>query len=439
MDGGFPNAGGAARQARIMDSEVEAKSVDIQFPLTDPVFQFTAVVAAALIVQMTLERSQVPGIIGLILLGMIIGPDGAGLLADEPVVDLLGSIGLLYIMFVAGLEIDLDTVKHHKREAAGFGLAAFGLSIVPAVAVGLWMDLGWMGALLLGAALSSHTLVAYPILERLDLVHRRPVVATIGGTLLTDTLSLVLLAIVIQQPGGGEDGGGALGWITPLLLLGVLAAVSLLAIPRLSERLLQQEQATRAEKALLLLAILLLLSVLADLIGTEDILGAFLAGVCLNRAVRRREELREHLEFAGRMLFIPFFFVETGVRLELAVFVETVETWYLVAALLAVVLFGKTTAAWLSGSLFGYSRAERAVVAGLSFPQAAATLAVITTGREAGLVEVMVVDAVIIVIFLTCLIGPLTTRFAGQRVAGVEGDGQHAHRPRRAPTTDLPD
>lgn len=386
-------------------------------PVADVILQFTIVVAAALVVRLTLERSQIPGIVGLLVLGMLAGPGGLAILPEEPVVELLGSVGLLYIMFMAGLEIDMDVVRHHKRETGGFGLLAFALTLIPAIAVGLIAGLEWGGALLLGAALSSHTLLSYPIVERLGLVRRRAVVAAIGGTLLTDTLALTLLVIVIQQAGQGQDGvAAAFGWYGPILLLAGLVAASLALIPRLAGRVLAA--GTRpADKALFVLAVLLLLSAAADAVGTEDILGAFLAGICLNRAVRHRAELQENVEFVGRMLFIPFFYVDTGMRLELAVFAERLETWVLAAALLGVVLAGKSGAAWIAGRAFHYSPTERVTVASLTFPQAAATLAVVVTGREAGLLGEEVVDAIIIVIFLTCLLGPLVTSRAGQRLA----------------------
>lgn len=389
--------------------------MNLELPTTDVVLQLTIVVTAALIVQVTMERSRIPGIIGLLVLGMVVGPGGLAVLPDEPVVELLGSIGLLYIMFLAGLEIDLDVVRNHKAEAFGFGLLAFVLSLMPAVGLGLIMGLSWAGAVLIGAALSSHTLVSYPIVERLGLVHHRPVVSTIGGTLLTDTLALVLLAIVIQQPAQGE--GGAWGWLTPLLLLAALAAICLTVVPPVARQLFEEGRATLAEKALFLLAILLVVSVTADVIGTEDILGAFIAGIALNRVIRARRELREHLEFAGRLLFIPFFFVETGMRLELAVLTGRLETWALAGLLLCVVTFGKSAAAWLAGSLFGYTARDRLAMASLALPQAAATLAVVVTGSEMGLLDEAVVDAIIVLIFVTCLLGPLGTRFAGRRIA----------------------
>lgn len=381
-------------------------------PIEDTVIQLAVVVSAALVVQLAFERTQVPGLIGLIILGMLIGPGGAAVLPEGPVVELLGTIGLLYIMFIAGAEIDLDLVRRRPREAASFGFLAFAVSFCPTVIVGLMFGLELWGALLLGAALSSHTLVAYPLISRFGLAGRRPIVAATGGTLLTDTASLVLLVIVIQLSGDG----GVAAWLTPIALLGLLAAGAVLVVPRLASAVLTNDEHTLPEKALFLLAMLMLLSVAADLVGGEDILGAFLAGACLNRALHKREELKDHLAFVGRMLFVPFFFVKTGMLLELGALQEA-WTWVLGLVLLATVIASKSIAAFAVSRLFGYSRVEGLAIASLSFPQAAATLAVVVLGLEMDLVDPVTADAVIIVIFLTCLIGPLATRFAAARLS----------------------
>lgn len=387
-------------------------------PLEDVIVQFTVVVLAALVVRLGFERTRVPGLIGLILLGMAIGPGGLNVLPQEPVVELLGSIGLLYIMFIAGAEIDLELVRDHKREAVSFGAMAFVFSFAPAYGVALLFGLETAGALLLAAALSSHTLVAYPIISRFGLAGRQPIVAATGGTLLTDTASLLVLVIVIRTTGG--DGGWS--WLIPIGLLAVLSATALLVVPRIARVVLAAELNTQAEKALFLLAILLVLSALAEGIGTEDILGAFLAGICLNRALKHREVLTEHLQFVGQMLFVPFFFVEIGMRLELDALTEP-GTWLLALGLVAVVILSKGAAAAMASRFFGYTKAEGLAVASLSFPQAAATLAVVVIGMELDLFDADTADAIIIVIFLTCLIGPLLTRYAAKRMTKNPTDG----------------
>lgn len=381
-------------------------------PIEDVIVQFTVVVLASLIVRIGFERTRIPGLIGLILLGMAIGPGALNVLPEDPVIELFGSIGLLYIMFIAGAEIDLELVRDRKQEAISFGAMAFAFSFAPAFGVALWFGLEMAGALLLAAALSSHTLVAYPIISRMGLAGRRPIVAATGGTLLTDTASLLVLVIVVRSAQG--DGGWS--WLAPIGLLAGLSVIALVAVPRVARVVLEAELNTRAEKGLFLLAVLLLLSILAEGIGTEDILGAFLAGICLNRVLQAREVLKEHLQFVGHMLFVPFFFVETGMRLSLDALKDPV-TWFLALGLVAVVLVSKGAAAVAATRMFGYSKTEGLAVASLSFPQAAATLAVVVIGMELELFDPDTADAIIIVIFLTCLIGPLMTRYAAKRMA----------------------
>ena len=385
-------------------------------PPQDAIVQFTLLVSIGLAVQLLLERSRVPALVGLLVIGVLLGPEAAGIVPHSDVVELFGSLGLLYIMFAAGLEIDLDIVRDHKRQAAAFGFAAFALSFALVFAVAQLIGADMAGSLLLAAALSSHTLLSYPLIRKLGLVHRQPIVATVGGTLLTDTLSLVILVVVLQQSTGGSQG---LSWSGPLLMLAALAVAAVVVLPRLARRTFDAEIAA-PEKALFILATLLVLATIADAIGTEDILGAFLAGICLNRAVKQHDYLQEHLEFVGRMLFIPFFFIETGMRLDLGILIGGLDVWWDAALLLACVIIGKGAASYIIGSIFGYRPIERLTMIGLTIPQAAATLAVTITASEAGLIDDFFLDAVIIVIFLTCLAGPLLTRYAGRRLRDEE-------------------
>jgi Kef-type K+ transport system membrane component KefB len=389
--------------------------MELSFPIEEPVLEFTVLVLAALLVQLTFRKLPVPALIGLLLVGMLIGPGALNVLAPDMAVELLGSVGLLYIMFLAGLEIDLDVVRRHKSEAAVFGGLALVISFALAFGLGLVLGFDWPGAALLAAAISSHTLIAYPMIERMDLVHQRPMVAAVGGTLLTDTAALIVLIVVLQVSGSE---GGAFGWVWPIIMFAVVAAVALFAVPRVTRWVFDTLGTTRAESALFVLGILVLLATVAEEIGAEDILGAFLAGICLNRVLKGREELFEHLIFAGRMLFIPFFFIETGMRLRLEVFAD-LNVWWMAGSILLVILAGKTMAAWIAGHLFDYGRLARFVMIGLTIPQAAATLAVTTTASDAGLVSDELLDAIIIVIFITCLAGAITVRFAGQRLAGA--------------------
>lgn len=333
-------------------------------------------------------------------------------------------------MFLAGVEINLSVLRQHKREVSLFGFLSMSVTFAIALAAALLMQFSWIGALLLATALCSHTLVAYPVVKQLKLLNRQPVVTAVGGTLITDTLALVLLAILIQRAGSGGD--GLPGSLMPLALLAGLVAVALLTVPRLARALFAQERVSRAEKALFVLVILLVLASVSRLIGTESILGAFLAGLCLNSALRDRHELHEHLGFVGRMIFIPFFFIDTGMRIDADVLVGDGRVWLLAAVMIAAVLVGKSAAAWITGRIYGYSPVARTLMIGLTAPQAAATLAVTVTASAAGAFDETVVDAVVIVILVTCLIGPLLSRYAGKKLAreGAPADASTVEEPK---------
>lgn len=382
----------------------------IEWPIKDPVLQFTFLLVAVLVFQFIMKPLHLPKLIGLLIMGMVLGPGGFHLMPREPVVDLMGSIGLVYVMFIAGVEIDTEIFRTHKRETISLGLFSFAFPLIPAAGAALLLGWGWPAALLLGALISSHTLLSYPMVQRLGLLQRRSVVAATGGTLLTDTMALVLLAFVIQlRPGGSAGLMEALG---PLALLVVIVIISLTLVPRVSRWVLRNSM-TQAEKALYVLVVLMVLASAMELIGTEKILGAFLAGVCLNQVLSRRDVLREHVEFVGKMLFIPFFFVSTGMLLQLSVFTEQWRMWALAGLLLGLVILGKTSAAWTVGKWFDYDLRDRMLITGLTLPQAAATLAVTMSAHNAGVFDDIVIDAVVVLIFFTCLMGPLLTQWAG--------------------------
>lgn len=386
-------------------------------PIEDPALQFLIIIAAVVLMRMLFDRVHLPGLIGLLLVGMFLGPGGSAVLPQTPFIDLLGSVGLLFIMFMAGVELDLETVRKHRREALVFGLLAFTLSIIPAIGAGLVvLDYSWAAAILLGAMLSSHTLMSYPMVKRFGLQHRKAVVATVGGTLITDTLALAVLVAVMQT--GDVEGHGNIpgGVFASFALLAALVALSLWLVPKLARLVFAHVHVNRAEKALFSLLIILLLASSAKLIGTEEILGAFLAGLCLNRPLREHEELSEHIQFAGHMLFIPFFFVSTGMKLELAVLSGRLDVWYMAGMLVLLVVAGKSAAAWIARHRFGYARDEQILMIAMTLPQAAATLAIASTAREAGLFDLFMLDAVIVLIFVTSLAGPLLAKGVAHRL-----------------------
>jgi Kef-type K+ transport system membrane component KefB len=390
------------------------------FPLQDPILQFTVLIAAALVMQLTFERARLPGLIGLIAFGAVLGPGGIGFLPQAPIIAFLGQVGLVYVMFIAGLEIDLDLIAEHRNEAILFGLLAFAASALPMTLAALLLGFGPVAAILLGALIASHTLLAYPVLLQHGLIRRLPVVTAIGGTLLTDTLALLVLAVIVSA----HHAGGVAVALLPLALLAALTAAALRAVPWLSRRIFAAPTVSRPQRALFALAVLLVLAAGAELIGTDEIIGAFLAGIVLNRPLGQRPELREHIEFVGRMLFIPFFFIWTGTLVDFAVFAGQPNVWLLAALLFGAVLFGKTLASWLVGARYDYAPKDRALMTVITLPQAAATLAITITGQQLGILDEAVVDAVIIVIVATCLLGPVLSSRIGQRIAAEEAAGR---------------
>jgi Kef-type K+ transport system membrane component KefB len=402
--------------------------MDMALHLDDGVIQFTVLVTAALAMQLMAERARLPGLLGLLVVGAVLGPGGFEVLRLDPVVSLLGEIGLIYVMFIAGMEIDLGVAGEHRREVIGFGLIAFLITGPAGFAAGLFLGLDVRAAALFGVIIASHTLVSYPILLRLGLLQRLSVITAVGGTLVTDALSLILLAVVMAS----ARAGSATGVLLPLALLTLLAIGSLLLVPRLADATFGTERMSQAEKALFALVVLMVLASLSDALGTEHILGAFLAGICLNRALARHKPLREHLEFVGRMLFVPFFLVWTGALLDVDALTGEPRVWLIAGVLAGVLVAGKAVAAWIAGARFNYPVRDRLLTFGLTLPQAAATLAITMTAREAGLFDETVLDAVIIVIFASCLAGVLITQFAGGRMRAhevQEGAGEPVHAP----------
>jgi Kef-type K+ transport system membrane component KefB len=372
-----------------------------------PVFEFLVLFAVILLGPIIVKRLGLPGLIGLVLGGFAIGAHGLGLIhAGNQTVPELGHLGLLYLMFVAGLELDLRVLQEYRRAAVGLGLLAFA---VPGLAgVGVGWALGWTvpAMCLLGALVSSHTLIVYPTLRDAGLGNNRAVATAVGATVLTDTLALIVLAVVA----GSETDSGSPALILGKIALGfvVLIGVALLVLPRLVDAGLRQWGADPVARYLVIIVALLLMAMLAQLFGIEGIVGAFFAGIALNRLVPNEGPSMERLEFFGSAVFVPVFLVSIGLLLDPSV-MFTGEALRLAAFIIAAALGGKAVACWLAGSLLGFSRPERAAMYVLTAPQAAATLAVTLIGFEIGLFGTTVVNAVLVLILVSIVVSAVLT------------------------------
>jgi Na+:H+ antiporter len=373
----------------------------IQTP-SGPVLEFFVLFAVILIGPIVFERFGVPGLIGLVLGGFAIGAHGLGLIhSGNQTVPELGHLGLLYLMFVAGLELDLHVLKENKRAAVGFGLIAFAIPFAGGASIG-WA-LGWSvpATCLLGALLSSHTLITYPTLRDAGLGGNRAVASAVGATVLTDTIALVVLAIVA----GTQTGSGSIGSILVEIAVGlvVLVVVALFVLPKVVDLALRRWGMDRIARYLVLLVALLFMAMLAQVFEIEGIVGAFFAGIALNPLVPNEGPSMERIEFFGAAVFVPVFLVSIGLLLDPAV-MFTGHTLGLAALIITAALGGKAIACSLTGPLMGFSRLERVAMYVLTIPQAAATLAATVVGFEIGVFGTSVVNAVLVLILFSIVV-----------------------------------
>jgi Kef-type K+ transport system membrane component KefB/mannitol/fructose-specific phosphotransferase system IIA component (Ntr-type)/nucleotide-binding universal stress UspA family protein len=383
-------------------------------PFTDPVLILVVATTIFLLVPLLFERIRIPGIIGLIVAGAVVGPHGLGLLARDPTIVLLGTVGLLYLVFVAGLELDLNLFSQFRRRSIVFGVLSFALPLLLALAVMPMLGFGWPAAWLMGSIIGSHTLLAYPIVSRMGLVKSPPVVTVVGGTLVTDTLALTVLAVVA----GSLDGDiGAGFWLRLVGTLALYVGLMLWGIPRLGRWFFRYMPGQSAAEFTFLLVVLFGSAWLATLAGAQPIIGAFLAGLLLNRLIPASSPLMLRVRFVGNSLFIPFFLLSVGMLVDGRVLAGSVRVWVIAGTITLLVHGGKFAAAWISQRVFGYAADERLLMFGLSVPQAAATLAVTFVGLEIGLFDEAVVNGVIVMILVTGLVGPLMVERAGRHMA----------------------
>jgi Kef-type K+ transport system membrane component KefB len=376
----------------------------IQAP-SGPVLEFLVLFAVILLGPIVFSRLGLPGLIGLVLGGFVIGSHGLDLInAGDQTVPELGKLGLLYLMFVAGLELDLHVLKEYRRAAVAFGLIAFVIPFMLGASIAI--ALGWSvpAICLLGALLSSHTLITYPTIREAGLGGNPAIASAVGATVLTDTLALIVLAIVA----GTQTGSGSVDVILLEIALGfaTLILVGLFGLPRLVDLVLRQWASDRVARYLVIIVALLLMAMLAEVFGIEGIVGAFFAGLALNRLVPNEGPSMERIEFFGAAVFVPVFLVSIGLLLDPSV-MFTGNTLGLAALMIVAALGGKAIACLVTGPLMGFSRWERLGMYVLTIPQAAATLAVSLIGFEIGIFGTTVVNAVLVLILVSIVVAAM--------------------------------
>ena len=380
--------------------------------IREPIFTFALLLAIILLVPPIFEKLKLPGLVGLLVAGVIFGSSGLGLLnAKSETMILLADIGKIYLMFVAGLEIDLEQFRLTKNRSMGFGFATFAIPLAGGILVGRVFGFEWNTAVLIGSLLASHTLLAYPIVKRLGVVNDEAVIVTIGATIFTDIGALLLLAVCLGVNKGdftALDLGQLLG------SLAIYTLLVLFGLDRLGRAFFRRSQNDQGNQFLFILLALFVASVSAEAIGIEKIVGAFLAGLAVNDVIGDGP-VKEKVEFVGSVLFIPIFFVDMGLLLDLKAFEDVFRSVGIPLSILGALLLSKFLAAAVAKFAYRYSWQQAMTMWSMSLPQVAATLAAALVGFQAQIINERVFNSVILLMLVTSIAGPLiTSRFAAQ-------------------------
>ncbi|HTE31740.1 MAG TPA: cation:proton antiporter [Chryseolinea sp.] len=383
-------------------------------PFQNSVLIFAVILFIILLAPIILKRVRIPGIIGLIISGVVIGPHGLFLLEKNAAVDLFSTIGLLYIMFIAGLELDLGEFNKNKNKSLVFGFLTFIIPISLGVPVCLYLLHYSMSTSFLTASMfATHTLIAYPIVSRLGISKNEAVAITVGGTILTDTAVLLILAAI----SGAEKGGLTSElWIRLAASLAIFIGIVAFIIPRIASWFFKRFEDEKNAHFIFVLSVVFFCAFIAELSGLEPIIGAFAAGLTLNHLIPHSSSLMNRIEFVGNSLFIPFFLISVGMLIDVKVLSHGTSALVVAGALTTVALCGKWAAATLTGLIFKFSNAQKNLIFGLSSAHAAATLAVILVGYKLGIIDDAILNGTIILILITCLVASFVTEDAGKKV-----------------------
>lgn len=385
-----------------------------QLPITDPILLFGIGLFIILIIPILFTRIKLPGILGLIIVGLVIGPNGLHIIEREGSIELLGNIGLMYLMFLAGLELDMLNFQKVRNRSLVFGMLTFLIPFVLGYLICSYvLHFNTLGSLLIASMFSTHTLVSYPIVTRYRISKMEAVNITVGATIITDTIVLLLL-IVITSLSAQE-----LSWSHWLKLVALLSLYLLIVVkiyPLIGKWFFRHAKNDSVSEFVFVLFMVFLAGGLAIIIGIEPIIGAFLTGLSLNKLIPESSLLKGRLEFVGNALFIPFFLVYVGTFIDLSVFFQGSEALIIALVLTVVALSSKWIAAFFTQKIFRYNANQRKLIFGLSSSHAAATIAVIMVGYRIGIVDINVLNATILIILVTCLVSSIITENAAKNI-----------------------
>ncbi|OZH55550.1 sodium:proton antiporter [Hydrocoleum sp. CS-953] len=379
----------------------------------NPIVTFTILLLVILTLPPLFERLRLPGLVGLLVAGIVLGGDGLKLLDPETeTMKLLSDIGKVYLMFVAGLEIDLAEFKKHKDRSLGFGVATFLFPIITGTLVAKIFGLGWNGAILTGSLLASHTLLGYPIVQQLGVVGNQAVTVTIGATIFTDIAALLVLAICVSINAGNFS---VISLTIQLGSLAIYSVVILWGFQWLGKQFFRRTTNQESNQFLFILLVVFIAALGATVINVDKIVGSFLAGLAVNDVVGK-SLVKDKINFVGSVLFIPCFFVNMGLLLDISAFINTFLTSFeLTLSIILGLLGSKFLAAFFAQKIYHYNWNETMSMWSLSMPQVAATLAAALVGVQVGILPETIFNSVIFLMLVTSILGPiLTAKFASK-------------------------
>ncbi|MCW0484693.1 cation:proton antiporter [Gaoshiqia sediminis] len=404
----------------------------LQLPLENPVLIFTLILFIILFSPIVLNKLRIPHLIGLIIAGIVIGPFGLNLMARDSSIILFGTVGLLYIMFVAGLEIDLADFRKYLKNSIIFGAYTFLIPMILGTFSGFYLlDFGMNTSILLASMFASNTLITYPIVSKLGVAKNRAVNISIGGTLITTVLALLVLAVIVKMA-TGEITHHFYWRLSGSILLFVLFI--LFGFPLIGRWFFKRVD-DNISQYIFVLGMVFLGSFLAQVSGIESIVGAFMAGLALNRLIPKTSPLMNRIDFVGNALFIPFFLIGVGMLINFRAFINDWETIKVAIVMSVVATLAKFLAAWITQKSFGYSADERRLIFGLSNAQAASTLAAVlvgyniilgqdANGEPIRLLNEAVLNGTILMILVTCTIASFVTQKGAQNIALSESSSE---------------
>ncbi|MDO5615340.1 MAG: cation:proton antiporter, partial [Cruoricaptor ignavus] len=401
-------------------------------PIEDPVLKFLVILIIILFAPILLNKIKVPHLIGLIIAGAVIGPNGLNVLPRDASVIVIGTTGLLFIMFLAGLEIDLTEFKKNKWKSIGFGMYTFTIPLVFGIATGYYiLGFSLLTAVLFASLFSSHTLISYPLVSKLGISKNKSVNITVGGTMITDILALLVLAVCVGMSQGEVTSAFWIKLSVSVLLFG---AVVLFGFPIIGRWFFKKVD-DKVSHFIFVLVMIYLAGLFAELAGIEAIIGAFLAGLALNRLIPHTSALMNRIDFVGNAIFIPFFLISVGMIIDFKAFIKDFETIKVATVMTVIAIGTKYLAAVATQKTFRLSKDEGNLVFGLSTASAAATLAAVMVGynviigeNENGepirLLNESVLNGSILMILVSCTVSSFVSQKSAQNIADAENENQ---------------